>query len=477
MGATFTITQQPDSTDLWLYPNSSSVTELIAFGAVENYECIDENRTVPDLTTYVYTDSVSAVSDLYGLPNHTTETGTINSIAVYIRAKSHLYNQNSTGTYDILIWNGETDPTFGTPINVFNSSEATYGDDINLTTGYSNHYCTWTSNPTTNIGWQWHEIDSLLIGIKSSSPSITTYGHTLTLRPTGAGDTTEHEDFPVAGSNYEKVDEVIADNYTTYLFNRTSVSKIDLYHITDTTQSGTIQNVEVLAKWRNDNYNYPTAGSKLWNKIKTGGVEYRGDSAYSLHGDGWQYTSYSWASNPSDSVDWVWGDINSLQIGIETDPDYVADDKYGARTTQVYAILTYDDTNVNPEIRTTQCHVKVNYTSAASFCYPLKPETYTFGHTREVKKQNTWAGKRYVYDLQRSSKTLSMSGVEYNRTENTAIDTLNCIKTMKDNGNPITISGMNDQNLNTTWLIKNFNYTQDENNPSIYRWNMEAEKK
>jgi len=129
MSATFTISQSPSLKMLWLYPNGDSATQLSAEPAGTNYTTVDDTRFDYDTDTYVYTTNISAVSDLYDLENHTTELGSIDSITVFARAKSHQYGQSSSGTFDILLDDG-----FG---NVSKSSEATYPTNIQLTTGYN----------------------------------------------------------------------------------------------------------------------------------------------------------------------------------------------------------------------------------------------------------------------------------------------------------------------------------------------------
>ena len=70
MGATFTITQQPSSVNLYLYPEADSATNLTPVGAANNYDCVNDNYSLPDTNTYVYTTNIAETSDLYTLQNH-----------------------------------------------------------------------------------------------------------------------------------------------------------------------------------------------------------------------------------------------------------------------------------------------------------------------------------------------------------------------------------------------------------------------
>jgi hypothetical protein len=50
------------------------------------------------------------------------------------------------------------------------------------------------------------------------------------------------------------------------------------------------------------------------------------------------------------------------------------------------------------------------------------------------------------------------------------------VKEQKDNGAYVTISGIGDDKVDTTWLITDFTYSQNEQNQYIWNWNLTAEK-
>jgi hypothetical protein len=236
--------------------------------------------------------------------------------------------------------------------------------------------------------------------------------------------------------------------------------------------SGTINNLTIYYRWACNN----AASAKLAKGyLKVGGTEYNDyGSGYwtAITAESWRNDSHQHTTSPDTASAWTWDEINNVQIGVQITSTVARE----GRLTQVYMVVDYDKDNVNPELRTTQIYARVNYVPSATSCYLIKPSNYSFGHTREVKKLNTWAGERHVYDLQRSNKTLNMNGIEYNRTESEATTTLDCVMDMKDDGNAITISGMSDPNLNHTWVIRSFNYHQDEGNPALYNWDMELER-
>ena len=187
----------------------------------------------------------------------------------------------------------------------------------------------------------------------------------------------------------------------------------------------------------------------------------------------WTTFSYTWSSRPSDSGTWTWADIDNLEIGVQlynTHSSY-----YEADCIQVYAIVNYT-IYTNPEIHTTQCYTQIEYIPAAETTTLNKPETYTFSNSREIKEMNFWNKDRAVYGLQRTNKTLTMNGCEWNTTISTATSRLETVSTMADNGDTITLSGFTDPNINTTWVIKDFNYERDAVNLFIWNWNMALEK-
>jgi len=152
-----------------------------------------------------------------------------------------------------------------------------------------------------------------------------------TLRPNAAGDVTQLT--PLSGTNFSNVDEVEADEDTTYVVNQTDATdKYDLYNLpAHSVGSGTINFIKVYIRVRCLTYNdYGYSRTK----IKTGGTEYNGVSAYLINSYVTRNTQYS--INPKTTVAWTWDDIDALQIGVRLDKD-----TYDARCTQVYVEVDY----------------------------------------------------------------------------------------------------------------------------------------
>jgi len=131
---------------------------------------------------------------------------------------------------------------------------------------------------------------------------------------------------------------------------------------------------------------------------------------------------------------------------------------------------------VNPQIRTTQMYALVNYTPSTGVCYLNHPRRYHISNSRKVSIVQPERGDRVVYDLCRESKMLTMEGMEYDTDISTATTRLMCVRNQKDNGEYITISGIGDDKVDTTWLITDFSYSRDERNQRVWNWTLTAEK-
>ncbi len=166
-----------------------------------------------------------------------------------------------------------------------------------------------------------------------------------TLRPDSAGDETNvDEQFPASGANWEKVDEAVSDNDTTYIQTNGGWQE-DLYSTDNrTTGSGIINYVKVYMVGRS--LDTPTR-TGAYVHIKTNGVEYNGAEETVTT----SYAAYSnqWTNNPQTGSAWSWDEIDALQIGVG-----IRGSKAGGspstrytRVTQVYVEVNYTDITYN----------------------------------------------------------------------------------------------------------------------------------
>lgn len=459
--STFTISQAPVTKNLFLYPNGgTNIYQHTMSSCVSNYECVDDEWGYnDDDETYVYRTAISRGTDMYTLGNHTSETGTINSVLIYSRAKSHIYQQHSTGTYAILARLGTT---------------TVKSTRCNITTDYNLFYYVLNSTPS-GAAWDWNAVDNLMIGFHSSSPTVTGYPSKFYFYPNAAGDTTEFAYVVGASYHWDAVNDIEPDEGITEIqtgcpaYPGYSFYKTDLFHCTNhTTQAGTINSIDIIAR-----INGCYAKHHVCIKMPSVATDYK-PSGYAsgthCHYKDWVY---NWASTPT-GVTWKWADIDALQIGIRSQLWFFSDACGSMSCTQLYGIVNYL-ADVNPEIRTTQLYAVVNYTPGSSTTVLNKPSSYTFNHGRNIFTHNWWNGTRTVRDNKRGNKTLDMTGIEYDTTTSTASTRLHNVKLLMDNKQYVTFSGLNDVNLNTTWMIASFNYDRDKNNTNIYNWVMTCE--
>lgn len=404
---TITLTQNvsDETADTYLYPNNdlSNCTDLLPHGDVPNYLCVNENREIPDDDdTYVYWKTPVVSFDLYELPKK-NNLGTINYIQVYTRVKSADNAQHVDGVYKIIC------SPDSTCTHVYKS------DDMGLTTSYKNYFKVWTNNPATDTTWTWTDINLLCIGEECSSPTLFSDTLTSTFRPNavGAFNQHKHKDGSAGnGTNYTEVDDIIADDDDTYVYwDDTITNPDDNYNIPNhTTEIGTIESVSLFIKAKET-----TSTGSIYFRFYIGGAHYPDPvDAFSRQTLSDTYTLYSrnYTLNPATSVAWTWNNIDNLQVGFESKPGRMDNE---IRITQIYLVVYYAETT-NPEIRTTQCYAKVNYNPSDETCTLNCPEEVSTNHSSNIKTMNMWNGERVVYSLNRSGKSMLLTGkeIDYN---------------------------------------------------------------
>ena len=135
---------------LILRPNIDTATiQQECSSGVTHYVLIDE-ETKDEADYLKNPDTITSTkTDLYGLPNHDTESGTINSVTVKLYAKYALAGTTSGTTY--------VKP-------MIRVSDTNYGDNQALTDSVALYSQTWTTNPYTSAAWTWTQIDALIAG-------------------------------------------------------------------------------------------------------------------------------------------------------------------------------------------------------------------------------------------------------------------------------------------------------------------------
>ncbi|MDD5523661.1 MAG: Ig-like domain-containing protein [Smithella sp.] len=145
---------------LTLRPNSDVTIEQTRSSGSYSYALVDE--AVKDESDYnKATNSTDWDINLYGFPNHTTETGNISSVVVHAVCETN----NSPDDYLKLAIKIGSTTYYGSTVNIPN-------DD---TTDWS---YTWNTNPSTRNPWTWSDIDALVAGV-SLYADIVDLGHYL----------------------------------------------------------------------------------------------------------------------------------------------------------------------------------------------------------------------------------------------------------------------------------------------------------
>jgi len=134
-------------TTLTLRPNGDTTAGWEPSTGNNEYACIDES--VADDADYVY---VRAIVDtgisVYAYPDHTTESGDINSVKIYARCKD-------------IVFTGVPPATSHIKLSAYSGIN---GTDQTLTSSWAVYTQTWTTNPNTGVAWTWADIDALSAG-------------------------------------------------------------------------------------------------------------------------------------------------------------------------------------------------------------------------------------------------------------------------------------------------------------------------
>lgn len=475
MGDTFTISQQPDSTNLWIYPVSSGSVDsqdLTPFGETNNWECVDEVYSAPDITTYVYTTSAVSLYDMYNLTDHTTETGNINYVQLVNRAVSSGYEQHANGNYRV-------------GLNVSGVTYWSVNKDITQT--YDDYSITYASQPSDASDWNWVAVDALQSGVSCNSPLISGASVSRTYVP--------HMDEPHAtdslyrwiytstfdgqdGTHWDRVMDDVADtgagvgsggggtaatwHYDMY----NTIPEASAASIT----SDIIQKVVVNSKVYR--WNFSEYDSHFKPSIQIGstttyyGTERDRDTGLDT---GFNIFNDEWTSQPSDLSPWTAVAINQLKVGAAM--KYEGSPDTGVACWDLSYTVYYTE-DFTPEIRTTQSYVKINYIPTPATVTLNQPSSLQVSHSRNVGRTTFASGEYEVTDYGRSGKTLTLSGQE----TSTASATMQGLKDICHFGAKITVSGLDDTNLNTDYHIVNFSFSQEAGMVGRYMWTISLEE-
>ena len=137
---------------LTLRPNAAGDNTALISNSPPNYSCVDENGSGDGDTTR--NEGYPAVGgqwlyDLYSLPDHASESGTINKVTIYIRHRR---------------WDSGLTTGAGRTVIKTNSTEDRGSTETPPDGTYVLHYKEYTQNPNTSAAWTWGEVDALQVG-------------------------------------------------------------------------------------------------------------------------------------------------------------------------------------------------------------------------------------------------------------------------------------------------------------------------
>ena len=142
---------------LTIRPNGvGSNSDLQDVNCSPNWQCVDEVTPDED-ATHVAGNGVSFLTDTYTADDHTSETGTIDSVKISMRVAGD--SSGKKARTSIITHGSQYD-----------------GTDIVLSTvgSYTNYSTTYTVNPFTGSAWSWNEIDDLEIGVSIRKEGLCT---------------------------------------------------------------------------------------------------------------------------------------------------------------------------------------------------------------------------------------------------------------------------------------------------------------
>jgi len=233
-----------------------------------------------------------------------------------------------------------------------------------------------------------------------------------------------------------------------------------------------IASVTIIAKMGKDPSAVDQADIRGCFTIKTGGVEFDTSANYYTLESKQRYYAHTYAENPNTLAAWTLAEVQALQAGIGL---YGNGTSY-ATCSRCYIVLGAT-TSVSPKIKTCQTYLKVNYSPDDTVCQMPKPQLISTNHDRNVNMLNFWNGEREVYDVNRSGKSMVLTGgiTDGSPDVTDACAQIICVRNMAREGTVVRISGLNPVYFNGYYRINSFGWNKVSEKPEDYDWILELE--
>ncbi len=290
-----------------------------------NWELKETCGEVPTGNLFTITPNTIYTGDLVAKV-YLANTGNLTKAYSYLNMKVYLDSSVEAGetpNYRLLtLQNGETAFTMEElqPIEgTWTQTSQTDFESGNLT-----NLDTWTSpddvildtfsdNVTDSFDDETNIASSANVTVSGGQVKLIGSSGTETLRPNAAGDDTNiSSQYPDSGAHYDKVDEVTADDYSTYVFTNSTSYQRDLYNIPDhSTGSGAIDNVTAYFRfamtsavgdvgiWQDTSNTHTIGAVGVWTDVPfnseskiSGSFDHTSDTETDLTADGWYLIMY-----------------------------------------------------------------------------------------------------------------------------------------------------------------------------------------
>jgi len=394
-------------------------------------------------SSYIYTELTATRESLFAFDNHTTETGTINSVTVLAWVRGWGLGYNSKLAVGL--------KTGGTE---YWDTLLSYGTSYQLISK------TWYTNPATGSAWSWAEIDALQAGVQSENRGY-------------------------CKQVYVNVDYSQRDT--------TEIDVTQCYAEVAYTPSTTTCFLN-MPKEINSNHARNTKMFNFWNGEREVYDHSRSRKSIVLQGTEWKSgkkTSETFYFNQYDSTD-VW----------ETTPENMVDGNTGtdAETTINGDTQTLTRSTVTNSFHTdcgviTKVEVYVSGTHGTFnglYVYPIFDGTtgsrYDYANrwhdiTNDAQAPSTWTWGD-VKDLDTKVEAIrpwngtvaaSIVYVRVTYTDPAPCCRIQCVRNMGRNGASITLDGFSFGLWAGTYKIKQFGWQKVAENPEVYNWILELE--
>lgn len=155
----------------------------------------------------------------------------------------------------------------------------------------------------------------------ASSIRIQTNSGIKALRKIGSGGPSSH---------WQEVDDVVPDEFATYVWTDSGTEQKDAYNIEDPSVAGAINQIRVWVRFQ----------GRITTHLRLNGVEsvFPGSGTA---GGGWSDQFTGWQPSRPGGGSWTWSDIRDLQVGIGLSAWTIFGTTYQGRLTQIYIEVDY----------------------------------------------------------------------------------------------------------------------------------------